>query len=257
MREYDRYRGFYCGLCRSLKERHGNLSRLTLNYDMNFLVLFLTSLYEPEVAAVKRRCAVHPFAVHEELSSPVSGYAADMNVLLARYNMLDDWEDDRNIVKGAAAALLSRRARVVENRYPRKAEKIREHLAELKRSEKAREEDIEVPAGIFGRVMGEVFTYDETDPMRDSIYACGMQLGKFVYIMDAYEDMEEDRRKGEYNGLLDMGEEKIKELLELSMSACAREFETLPVIDDIEIMRNILYAGCWSRYEEVKKKRKQ
>ena len=60
-REYDEYRGFYCGLCKSLSERYGISGQITLNYDMTFLAMLLTALYEEDIKAVNERCIIHPF----------------------------------------------------------------------------------------------------------------------------------------------------------------------------------------------------
>jgi len=59
-KEYYSYKGYYCGLCKCLKTKYSNKSRLTLNYDMTFLILLLSSLYEPENIICSERCVVHP-----------------------------------------------------------------------------------------------------------------------------------------------------------------------------------------------------
>lgn len=60
-KEYDVYRSYYCGLCQSLKERYGVLGQLSLNYDMTFILMLLTGLYEPEDVVGQCRCVAHPF----------------------------------------------------------------------------------------------------------------------------------------------------------------------------------------------------
>ena len=88
----------------------------------------------------------------------------------------------------------------------------------------------------------------------------GNNLGKFIYLMDAYEDIEEDIKKGRYNPLKKRFEspdfeEEIKTVLTMIMAECCREFEKLPVIENVEILRNILYSGIWYKYEVVRQKR--
>ena len=99
--ELDRYKSCYCGLCRTLKARHGTLSRLTLTYDMTFLVMLLESMYEPEVTVGTERCVAHPVHSHNWSQSAVTDYAADMNILLAYQNCLDDWRDERRLISRA------------------------------------------------------------------------------------------------------------------------------------------------------------
>lgn len=58
--QQNRYNAVYCGICRQIRDRANQLSRLGLSYDMAFLALLLMSLYEPEEAAGNRACALHP-----------------------------------------------------------------------------------------------------------------------------------------------------------------------------------------------------
>jgi len=132
---------------------------------------------------------------------------------------------------------------------------------ELSKKEAAGETDIDVMAGIFGQILGCVFSYAK-DEWEDELYRMGFYLGKFIYICDAYEDIESDIKKNAYNPFKmvynDEGfEEKVNSLLTMMMAACCKEFETLPIIKNAEILRNILYSGVWSRYELARKKRKK
>ncbi len=82
VREYETYKASYCGLCRSLKKRHGRIGQMTLSYDMTFLALLLTGLYEPETITGCERCIAHPVNRHHFRQNQYFDYAADMNVLL-------------------------------------------------------------------------------------------------------------------------------------------------------------------------------
>lgn len=95
--QFVRYGGCYCGLCRTLQKRHGLLGRMTLTYDMTFLVLVLSSLYEPPEETGTARCPVHPMKKRGYWTSTFTDYAADLNLLLAWWNCLDDWEDERKL----------------------------------------------------------------------------------------------------------------------------------------------------------------
>ena len=126
-----RYRSCYCGLCRSLKERHGNLSRLALNYDMTFLVLVLSSLYEPEEAAGAARCATHPAKPQPWWASEYTAYAADLTVALTWHKLRDDWLDDgARLQKGLMNQLQGAYDRV-KTRLPRQCAAIENELDNL------------------------------------------------------------------------------------------------------------------------------
>lgn len=106
IKEFDIYKGYYCGLCNSLHKRHGIIGQLTLTYDMTFLALLLSSLYEPEVTDEMHRCVIHPAKKHRMISSKFTDYTADMNIILAYHKAKDDWNDERNILKLAFSKLL-------------------------------------------------------------------------------------------------------------------------------------------------------
>ena len=130
----------------------------------------------------------------------------------------------------------------------------------LSEGEKKGITDLDYMAGNFGKIMGELFVYRD-DEWKDVLYRTGFFLGKFIYLMDAYEDLEEDRKKGAYNPLLPLADRSdfdawCGQILTMMMSECARSFEVLPIVQDADILRNILYAGVWNRFEQVKDRRK-
>ncbi len=260
-REYDVYHAYYCGLCRELKEHYGARGQITLTYDMTFLVMLLTGLYEPETSQVAIRCVVHPFQKHPIRRNQFSEYAADMNVLLSYEKCKDDWNDDRKLGKKALAGLLKKADRKIAARYQEKTEKILSCLQAIYQAEKENELDIDRMSGYYGEVMAEIFAY-QPDIWEDTLRRMGFFLGKFIYLMDAFEDVEEDIKKGSYNPLKEsyekLGEqfnEHCCQILTMMMAECSREFEKLPILKDAEILRNILYSGVWCRYQKVVERR--
>lgn len=93
----ERYRAYYCGLCHALKHRYGALGCMTLSYDITFLYLLLSSLYEPDEIRGTARCLPHPFRPHAYVQSELCDYCCDMNLALAYHKCLDDWHDDRSL----------------------------------------------------------------------------------------------------------------------------------------------------------------
>ena len=128
IREFARYKGFYCGLCRRLYQCHGRLGQITLTYDMAFLVILLTSLYEPVTEQEKRRCLIHPAKKQFMLYNAVTDYAADMNILLTHDHLRDDWEDERKLKGFLGMKLYARKKRKIEKKYPRQAAVITRSL---------------------------------------------------------------------------------------------------------------------------------
>ena len=309
-REFDVYRAYYCGLCHSLSKRHGLSGQLTLSYDMTFLVILLSSLYEPEHSVTSKRCIVHPLKRQNIISSEFTDYVADMNVILSYFKCLDDWHDDRSVLKLAYSKLLKKgsigknlnnvhatsdstddgsvaatQPSAVDDgsvaatqpnsdtnnqnsyftddsghlhispdySYKNKIEAISSLLDELGTREKMNETNVDVVAGLFGRIMQILFV-----PF-DDIYAKGLgrmgfYLGKFIYIMDAFYDVEDDVKKGHYNVFSNCYtdpdfETHVKDMLTMMMAECSDAFEMLPAVDNADILRNILYSGVWNSYE--------
>lgn len=260
-KEFDVYHSYYCGLCQALKEEYGMAGQISLSYDMTFLVMLLGSLYEPETRVWQTKCAAHPFEKHMVRSNEFSPYGADMNLLFSYYKCRDDWADERKVTRLAYGKLLKKAYRSICARYGEKARRIDNLLRELSQEEKRQNQDIDHMAGIFGEVMGEIMAVRD-DEWKESLRAMGSYLGKFIYLMDAYEDIEEDIKKGSYNPLIKKFdnpdfEEEMKTILTMIMSDCCREFEKLPVIENVEILRNILYSGIWYKYEMVRQKREE
>lgn len=260
-KEFDIYHSYYCGLCQALKKKYGRLGQISLSYDITFLVMLLSSLYEPETEIFEVKCAAHPFEKHPVRSNEFSYYGADMNLLFTYYKCKDDWEDDKKLTRLVYKSSLKRAYRNICSHYGEKTKKISNLMRELAQEEKRQNQDIDHMAGIFGEIMGELMT-PKNDEWRDGLRAMGNNLGKFIYLLDAYEDIEEDLKKGRYNPLKKRFEtpdfeEETKTVLTMIMAECCKEFEKLPIIENVEILRNILYSGVWYRYEMVRQKREE
>ena len=259
IKEYNRYRAYYCGLCKSLRERHGIAGQMTLTYDMTFLAILLSGLYEPDSCSGLERCLVHPCRKHMILSNEYTAYAADMNILLAYHKCMDDWLDDKSLWKLSYARLLKKRYKTLEARYPRQVQAINIYMENVHNGEKCRLEDLDLISGYTGVLLSELFTC-RADEWSAILRQMGFFLGKFIYLCDAYEDIEQDIKKGTPNPFkqkYESGgfEEECRTILMMMMSECCREFERLPILENVEILRNILYSGVWGRYEAVREKR--
>lgn len=261
VKDLKKYRAYYCGLCRVLREDYGFMGQMTLTYDMTFAVILLTSLYESETKTELHRCKVHPVKKQMMLRNEITSYAAAMNVLLAYYHMEDDWQDEKKVSSLMTKSMIRGRAEKIIQKYPRQSQAIQVCLKELNRYEKEQSTDIDRTAGCFGRLMEELFVYQE-DIWADSLRRMGFFMGKFIYIMDAYEDLSEDMKKGRYNPLEGLYgqedyEERMQQILRMMIAESTAEFEKLPCLVDVDILRNILYDGVWNRYNTIQMKKSE
>ncbi len=256
-----RYQASYCGLCRTLKAEYGSLARMTLSYDMAFLVLLLGSLYEPDEKAGCKWCAMHPTKKHCYFSSSASSYAAAMNVALAYYKCLDDWQDDKNILRLLQAWTLRKSANKVKAAYPRQCAAMEEQLKNLAQLEHSHEEDADLAAAYFGALTGEVFCLNPDDHWGEHLRRIGIHLGKFIYLYDAFLDLEQDIKKKRYNPLkrhVDIArKEEFFPVLHGILGDCMKDLEFLPLVQDVDILRNILYSGVWLPYMSKQKQQKE
>ena len=195
VREAEEYRGFYCGLCKTLKSSYGLKGQITLTYDLTFLAILLTALYECKTVREMVRCPVHPCRKHLSITSEYTEYAADMNILLSYYKCLDDYSDDKSLMKAAAAKILRRSGKKAAAKYPQKSHVIRCELKNIAKLEKENSKDIDRISGCFGRLMSAVFAVREDEWSR-ILERMGFFLGKYIYILDAWVDYDDDLKIG-------------------------------------------------------------
>ena len=260
VKDLEKYHAYYCGVCQDLKKSCGQLARMTLTYDMTFLAILLTGLYEEKPREEKHFCALHPFQKKPCLRNSCTQYAADMNVLLVYHNLMDDWLDEKKKKSLVAARLLRKSYQKVAARYPRQVGSIQAYLKALHEVEEKREQDLDLAAGLTGQLMRDIFHYQE-DIWAEDLEEIGFYLGKFIYLMDAYEDTAEDSKSGNYNPFLPLVgqedyQEKALQVLTMMAASASRAFERLPIIENVDILKNILYAGIWTKYKMLRTEQK-
>ncbi len=283
VKEFELYRSYYCGLCNELHTRYGRKGQLLLSYDGTFLAILLTGVYEPQENVRMARCLVHPVAAHKETANRFTRYAADMNVLLAYLKAVDDWHDEKKQTAKLTAMLLRSDYCRIRRKYPRQARSVLRNIHALSRMEKAylkqspdrytkaKASDkqsyqerlsqvlaaIDRTAGFTGDFMGELCVIEKDHWERD-LRETGFYLGKFIYLIDAFDDLEKDAETGNFNVLSELKqldgehfERILKEILLDTAACCCRSFERLPIIQDVELLRNILYSGIWVRFHQI------
>jgi len=259
--EYQRFRAHYCGLCRTLGERYGKVGRTALSYDMTFMGMLLTSLYEPAEETGEQRCAARPARPHAYVVSEASRYAADMNIALAYHVCRDHMEDDNSTSARAKVKLLKKPYAQVKALYPDKCALIEECVANIREIEKDKNAPLDAPSNETGRLLGAIYAWKD-DLWAPTLYDMGSALGRFIYVMDAYDDLADDLKRNRFNPLISLREkqdfeEMCQKILTMHIAECAQEFEKLPIINDANILKCVLYSGVWTRYAYLQKRKEE
>ncbi|MGL5714421.1 MAG: DUF5685 family protein [Paraclostridium sp.] len=255
-REFDTYKGYYCGLCKYLKQNHGEISRLSLNYDITFLILILTSVYRPTSTVSQEVCIVNPVKKKLRIVNEITEYAASMNVLLTYYKLKDNYEDDKKIKDILAYNIYKGKLKIAYDKYPNKAEYIKYQLEVLHELESRNSDNIDEVSNTFGNLMGEIFAYKK-DMYENDLRTIGFNIGKYIYTLDAYEDLDKDIKKGSYNPFKgyqdnrDELKEKVDRLITISLGFLAQSIDNLHIKSNINIIENIVYSGVYLRYKNI------
>ena len=252
VREDILYRAAYCGLCREMGRCTGQCSRLSLSYDMVFLYAVRMALTGGTPAIKKGRCMVHPFKKRQYVASDGElEYAARVSALLTHGKICDNANDERGFKR-----FFYRLASVFSKNAKKRAglcdlySDIEKRLAELSAIEKEKQTSVDAPAEIFGRLLGDVFAYGLSDEKQKIAYEIGFRTGRWIYAIDAADDIDEDVKKGSYNPFLLLYGEIDAETRRLISIAAGNDLTLATAAADLAdnniftpIIENILHFG--------------
>lgn len=267
IREYDYYRSAYCGLCNSLKQKCGLRARFILNYDFVFAALLLSYARDEETGCVKKRCVAHA-KKRACIISDSYDKAAGISVILTYFKLCDDIADSpflKRIKSRLFCVLLKRaflRASEENSKFYRDAERLYKELDSL---EGKRVASIDEPADKFAGILASIASGEEKQRVLREVF---YHIGRFIYIIDALDDVEEDFKKSEYNPIIErfkltngeLTEEVENEVvltLNHSVNAVLAAFELLDRGEGEGVIRNIIELGMRDSIERVLKKEKQ
>ncbi len=253
--EKQRYQALYCGLCKSLKERYSQVSRLSLSYDLVFLAMLFDSLYEPEEETGTFKCISHPTKQTPYSTSEYIDYAADLSVALAYHKCLDDVADDNSSKAKAATKILASSYAKAMERIPTECTAIEEAMAAIRKVEADANASPDDAAAEFGYLMAKIFAH-YNDIWTETLYEFGLHLGRFIYLMDAAVDLKQDKEHGSYNpfATLHLDVEDMRTILQSIIGEAAIRFERLPLVKDDNLMRCVLYSGVWQKFNQTYEK---
>ncbi|MGL5351845.1 MAG: DUF5685 family protein [Clostridium sp.] len=273
IKDFNRFRSYYCGLCFNIKEDFGNIPRMALNYDMTFLALLLDGLSIDEVDFEFKRCATHPVKKKPTvIKNKALSYAAAINVALVYYKILDDVEDDKTLSSKLKLFTLS----PYKNKFNNATKDLNEIISTKLKILSDLEDNlnfscIDEICHPFSEIVGEILKcypnelVEDGEELRDNLYNLGYTLGKWIYLIDALDDLKKDMENKEFNPIIflynksnlsyEALKENIKEKIEFTILNCsyncALYLSKLPLQRNIDILKNTLELGMMDKYMNV------
>ena len=260
--DYEMFAAYYCGLCAATGEQCSQLSRLGLSYDITFLAIVLSALDDSASKITERRCIAHPSNRHKRVvNERAVDYAANMGVLLMYLKLLDDWQDERSVKSIPGRWALYGGMKKARERFPAQYDGIERQLRRLSECEKNNAR-IDEAADCFAKILEILFTPDFiTDGTERKILSWfGYNIGRWIYVIDAYNDIEKDFSSGSYNPFLaeiddirdkDEIATRLSTTLTLNLDSAANAYELLNVHKNDGIIRHIVYTSLYMRQKKI------
>lgn len=264
--DYDVFRSYYCGLCRDMGKRCSQASRFGLSYDITFLALVLSSVCGTDGEKKCGRCMAHPFRKNNYIYNDFAvGYAADAAVMLDYLKLLDDWHDEKSVKALFGMLILKRAVKKASSRHEELYEGIRCQLNRLSRLEEKNSENIDETADCFAKILELLFTpvFIDDENERRILGWMGYNIGRWIYIIDAVNDMKKDYESKSYNpfnigfegGNYDEYAKDVKNRQELALTFtldnAASAFELLNVRRNETLLRSIIYDCLKARQQQI------
>ena len=249
--ENEIYKATYCGLCRQIKKEFGSLCRLSLSYDMVFLVVFLVCYLDEKMQFERKICKLHILKKRLFLKENVSlKKAANIGTILFNYKLKDNVKDCKSLKKvlNKIFLIIFKNCHKTAKRNEENIEKIVFDFIEYQNKvEQKRNKSLDFYSDPTGRCIGEIFrNISKKKEDEEGLYRIGYMLGKYIYLMDAFDDLEKDKKDKNFNPFLEIyktKEEKIKSfrnILSFSIAQLAESFEKVFKDKNANILRNVI-----------------
>lgn len=254
VREYEAYKSVYCGLCKKMGKDYSFLARLSLSYDCTFYAMLLMSVNRSCTGFNNGRCTFNPVKKCKFAKCSDDSYskASAFSVISAYHKLIDDISDSKFFKKLITYLILpffSHWRKKAKKRYP----EIDEYVVHMMKMQSEIEYDkncsIDKAAHPTGLMLARIFSLESDDEMNKKVfYEFGYHIGRWIYLADAADDIEKDRKSGNFNPFLNLSEEKFnKEYISATLNqSLARAYDAYNLIDikDFKgILDNMILKG--------------
>lgn len=257
VKEFNMFKAVYCGICMQLKNEYGNIPRATLSYDMTFLALLALSFSENDVELELGTCVLNPVRKKPiAKNNDIFSMCAALSVIFAYNKMLDDIRDSKKNIARAGKMLIKRAYKKGARKYPDLARIVEEGLSKLSEIEKKKleKDTYERAAESFGKIIGDIYKYifsniftEGEEKFTEAMYLLGRDTGIWIYLIDAVDDYDKDKEKGEWNPLSCWEKEEALLMTEIKLkeceASCDRTAALMPYKRNAGIISNVFTRG--------------
>ena len=277
IRYYDTFKSYYCSLCHAIKRNYGNLPRVSINFDTTFMAIFLDSFSNDIQTIEKKTCIIHPIEKKNIMKNNSSiNYASHITLILTHNKIIDDINDENNLLSRVILPIFSKYI----HKLPKEMIEIKkytfENLEDLKNLEKSQEDiSIDEYAHPFANLTKKIFSfYCNTNNFNKNsiihVENIGYNLGKWIYLIDAFNDMEKDYKNNSFNPILKIHkinskDKKEIDIIELKRSIkddysslltfinykCLENFTSLSLEKNYDLIENILQLGMPFKIDKI------
>ena len=272
-KEFEYFRSYYCGLCNEIKREYGNIPRFCLNYDLTFIGFLLDGLYSNPLILDSIKCLRHPRKnIIITKKTNALNYCANLSILLFDYKLKDNIEDDKSVKSKLFKFLLSSSSKKSLLELKDISDKISRNIDILSNLEKSKSisslDEITHPfSDIMGMILSE-FPYkfeEDSDILRENLYNLGYFIGKWIYLIDALDDLKDDINTNNfnpYNVLFNSNSLNFDELISSCINEidfyisnclvnCSDFLKVIPFRKHYSIIDNIINLGMINKYYEI------
>lgn len=269
IKEFEIYRGFYCSLCGTLGKRYGFPARLLLSYDLTCFLIFALSINSKKCCFSRCRCPINPAkkCLKASDNSDFFNYCADITVVLAYYKLKDTIQDSSFLKKILAYALLpyfKLLMRKTKKYIPETVKHTEIYISKQFRVENSPETDIDAACFPTMELIAFLAASVAEENGKHAAYDFGLMLGRYIYLADAFDDLEKDIKNSSFNPFVNQYSITTNNISDKA-AECAREMEfTVSAVTDAyrknqtdsysEILCNIIETGLYEQIDIIKNK---
>lgn len=258
------YRAFYCGICLQIGKDYGNLPRFTTSYDITFLSVLVHDILAQEVEFCECRCLGNPLTKKLTVKgNPLLEKLCAVNTILTYHKLNDDVIDGGGVKKKIARKFMTKAYNKAKVKADGADEIVKKWYDELRVLEKAQERSVDKVSHCFAMLLRSLGQYLLGDKKDENFSALCYNIGKFVYIADALDDIDDDAKSGNYNPFLvghefngrkefiESNRENLEFLFACTVNRAIESFNRMRFCQSYTLLKNIVYCGLRDKTDEL------